>query len=158
MTFDEKNVEIIPKPEWYPLKMLKGVKDKCKLLFSVSIADYEHTFTTPIKNLQLDANDIEDDESDWGESDEEGDGMDVKTTIKGRVDGLEKFVDCLPFAQTEFDLFIETVDGLLKSQDDLTLQLLKEAQPKESQWSEKAFPDIDADKFIEACFTKSKSS
>ena len=103
-------------------------------------------------------NDIVDDDSDWDESDEEEDGMNVKTTVKGKVDGLEKFVDCLPFAQTELDLFLETVNGLLKSHEDLTLEILKDALPRESQWFEKAFADIDSDKFIEACFAKSKSS
>ena len=76
-------------------------------------------------------NDIEDDESDWDESDEEEDGMNVKTTVKGKVDGLEKFVECLPFASTEVSLFLDTVDGLQKNHGDLTLELLKENLPKE---------------------------
>ena len=112
LTFDENNCEDIPKPQWHSLSMCKGQKDNVKLLFSVVVAELDYYFQTPVDKVQLDVNDIEDDESDWDESDEEEDGMNVKTTVKGKVDGLEKFVECLPFASTEVSLFLETVVGL----------------------------------------------
>ena len=139
LTFDENNCEDIPKPQWHSLSMCKGQKDNVKLLFSVVVAELDYYFQTPVDKVQLDVNDIEDDESDWDESDEEEDGMNVKTTVKGKVDGLEKFVECLPFASTEVSVFLETVVGLQNSHGDLTLELLKENLPKESQWSERVF-------------------
>ena len=106
------------------------------MLLSLIVAEHDATFSSKLDQIKLELpQSVESEFEDSANSDFERDKFGIEKKVKGKVDGLEKILLCLPFAKTESSVLVSALEVLKRQHEDVDLNLLKDHFKNDPNWA-----------------------